>query len=120
MAAKTDLTFSEIQTELDAQGLTNAIFVDGTANKVFIDVGVLTGGNVTALTQEGVAEVLYKLRKAAGTAQETVNEAQAAGDQLAAFPPFSYGPPVDGNVSVTMVSTYLIPLNENTVSGPNQ
>lgn len=120
MAPKTNLTFQELQTALEADGLPSAIVVDATANKVFIDVSVLTGENITSLSQSGVVEALYKLRKGAGAAQETVNEGQIDGERLAAFPASSFGAPVDGFVSTTLVSTYLIPLNEQTVNGPTQ
>ena len=120
MAPKTNLTFQELLTALEADGLPSAIVVDAAAKKVFIDVSVLTGENITSLSQSGVVEALYKLRKGAGAAQQTVNENQADGEQLAAFPPSSFGPPVDGFVSTTLVSSFLIPLNEHTVNGPVQ
>jgi len=117
MTARIDLTFQELETELAAKGLTDAIKVIG--GKVYIDVSVINGSAVTDLSSEGVAETLYKLRIAAGNAQTTVNADLATGDKLSSYPPFSYGPPINGKVSVTHVSTFLIPLNENSILSPN-
>lgn len=117
MTARTDLTFQELETELAANGLPDALKV--IAGKLYVDISIINGVTVADLTEQGVAELLYKLRIAAGDAQETVNAPLATGERLAAYPPFSYGPPINGKVSVTHVSTYLIPLNENTITSPN-
>ncbi|ACC80345.1 hypothetical protein [Nostoc punctiforme] len=117
MTARTDLTFQELETALAANGLTNALTV--ISGKLYVDISVVNGVTVADLTVEGVAELLYKLRIAAGNAQSTVNAALSTGEQLASYPPFSYGPPISGKVSVTHVSTFLIPLNENTITSPN-
>ncbi|MEH1795874.1 MULTISPECIES: hypothetical protein [unclassified Nostoc] len=117
MTARTDLTFQELETALAANGLTNALTV--ISGKLYVDISVVNGVTVADLTVEGVAELLYKLRIAAGKAQTTVNTPLATGEQLASYPPFSYGPPINGQVSVTHVSTFLIPLNENLILSPN-
>lgn len=119
MAVKSDLTWQELQAELTALGYTNAIAVSG--GKVVIDVGVITGETVDGMTDSGVVEFLYKIRQAAGNAQETVNEAITnTAEQLTSFPAFSYGAPTaDGFVSVTQVSSFLIPLNTSSILGTN-
>lgn len=119
MAAKTDLTWQELDNALTAQGYADAVVVSG--GKVMLDVGVLTGVSTTALTQEGVCEFLYKLRFGAGNAQETANATiTLPEEQLTSFPPFSYGnPTVDGLIGVTQVSSFLIPLNLNSIFGTN-
>ena len=120
MAAITDLTWQELADEAP----TGAIIVSG--GKVMIDVGALTGDTLTALSDSGVVEALFKIRDAAGKAQVTVNAAAnsgagpAAGEALAAFPRYVYstvGP--TGNVSVTQSSSFVIPLTTSTVYGSN-
>lgn len=118
MAAKTDLSWQEVQDELTAMGYTDAVAVVG--GKIMIDVGVITGESVTAMTQEGVVEFLYKFRQGAGLAQTTANESQIEGEQLASFPPFSYGAPSEeGLIEVTQVSAFVIPLDTTSITGPN-
>ncbi|WP_414550503.1 hypothetical protein [Anabaena sp. CCY 0017] len=108
----------QLQTALTAMGLEDAIIVSG--GKVMIDAGVITGESLTALTQETVVEFLYKIRDAAGRAQVAVNEGQIAGEQLDSFPAFSYSAPTEeGVVGVTQVSSFNIPLNLDTITGPN-
>lgn len=119
MAAKTDLTWQELNNALVAMGYTNAVVVSG--GKVMVDVGIITGVATTALTQGGVCEFMYKMRQGAGNAQETVNATIVnTAEQLTSFPPFSYSnPTVDGLVGVTQISAYLIPLNLDSVFGTN-
>ena len=117
MAARTDLTFQELETALAANGLVNALTV--IAGKAYVDISVVNGVAVADLSGQGVAELLYKLRVAAGNAQDTVNAPLATGERIASYSPFSYGPPINGQVSVTHVSTYLIPLDPNSVLSPN-
>ncbi|OLP18083.1 hypothetical protein BST81_13745 [Leptolyngbya sp. 'hensonii'] len=113
MAAKTDLTWQELQDELPA----NSITVSG--GKVVIDVGVLTGDTVDALTDTGVLEFLYKIREAAGLAQETVNETQVDGEKLDSFPGFTFSPVIDGYVEVSQTSSFKLPVNTAVIVGPN-
>lgn len=118
MAAKTDLTWQELQTALTELGYGNAIAV--VEGKVMIDVGALSGDVVDGMADTGVSEFLYKFRQGAGTAQENVNEGLETADQLTSFPPFSYGnPTTDGFIPVTQVSSFRIPLNLNNVFGTN-
>lgn len=116
--ARTDLTWQEVQAELTLMGLPDAIIISG--GKVMIDVGVITGESITALSQSTFVEFLYKIREAAGKAQISVNNSLPVEEQLQAFPLFSYGPPSEeGFVGVTQVSSFLIPLNTDTILGPN-
>jgi hypothetical protein len=114
MPAKTDLSFAELAAELPAGAVTYAA---GTSD-ILISVKAVTGDTYAALTDEGVAEALFKIRAAATDAQETVNAAQADGEKLAAFPDFSYGTPVDGKITVSQVSTFVLPLATSTIKGP--
>ncbi len=113
MAAKTDLTFEELNTALGA----TVFSLSG--SDIVMSVSALTGDTYAALTDEGVIEALYKLRSACGTAQDTANEALAAGEQLDSFPGFSFSPPADGYVTVTQTQTVRIPLDTATVIGTN-
>ncbi|GAX37888.1 hypothetical protein [Nodularia sp. NIES-3585] len=118
MAAKKDLTWQEVQAQLTLMGSPNAIVVSG--GKVMIDAGIVTGEDLTALTDETVVEFLYKIREAAGKAQGVANEALPVEDQLQAFPLFSYSAPTEeGFVGVTQVSSFLVPLNLDNIFGPN-
>lgn len=118
MAARTDLTWQELQTELTALGYADVVTISG--GKVVLDVSVVVGETVDGLSDMGVVEFLYKIRQAAGNAQATVNEDLAADEQLTSFPAFSYSAPTtDGFVGVTHVSSYLIPLNLNNIFGTN-
>lgn len=90
MAALTDLTWQQLE---DACGITGAITVTGTGDtaKVMIDVSLITGSHIGALSAGGVIDFLIKLREFAATAQTTANTNQSAGEKLAAFPTLVYG-----------------------------
>lgn len=126
MAAITDLTW----TQLAASAPANSVQLsDGTtplAAGVYLNISNLTGDAVTALSNAGVLEAMYKLRVAAGAAQTAVNAAANGGagpldgEALAAFPPFTFsGVSADGEVTVTQVSSYVLPVSFNTVLGQN-
>ncbi len=113
MAAKTDLTFEELNTALGATVFTSS------GSDITLSVSALTGDTYTALTDEGIIEMLYKLRAACSTAQDTANEALVDGEKLDSFPGFSFSPPADGYVTVTQSQTVRIPLDTATVIGTN-
>ncbi len=113
MAVKTDLTFEELNTELGA-----AVF-SLSGSDIVMSVSALTGDTFAALTDNGILEMLYKLRSACGNAQVTVNNGLAAGEALDSFPGFSFSPPADGYVIVTQAHTVRIPLDSTTVVGTN-
>ncbi len=113
MAVKTDLTFEELNAALGV----DAFSLSG--NDIVVSVSAITGDNYAAISDEGTIEFLYKLRSACTTAQETANEALAAGEQLDSFPGFSYSPPAEGYVTVTQSHTVQIPLDTATVKGTN-
>ena len=100
MAAITDLTWQQLE---DAAGITGAIAVTGTgdAAKVMIDVSLITGTHIGALSAGGVVDFLIKLREFAAAAQVTANTGQSVGEKLAAFPTLTYGSlGSDGKVQV--------------------
>ncbi|MEH1905831.1 MAG: hypothetical protein V7L04_31750 [Nostoc sp.] len=100
MTAITDLTWQQLE---DASGITGAIVVTGAGDtaKVMIDVSLVTGTHIGALSAGGVIDFLIKLREFAAAAQITVNVNQVAGEKLAAFPALTYGTLAsDGKVQV--------------------
>jgi hypothetical protein len=114
MVAKTDLTFDELNTALGGSAIS---FAGGV---ITISVNAVTGDTYAALSDTGVLELLFKIRKACGVAQDAANETQVDGEKLAAFPRFSYSPPTpDGFVSVIQSHSVLLPLADATVVGPN-
>ena len=118
MAIKTDLTWAELNTALIANGYSNAVVVSN--GKVIIDIGVLVGESIDALTDGGVCETLYKLRDAAGVAHTTANTSLPTGEKLLSFPGYSYSSPdAAGEEGVTQVSNFTIPLNFNQILGSN-
>lgn len=89
-----DLSFSE----LSVAGNSCCSVVGG---KVFIDVSLLIGEPVAALSSLGVFETLAKLLLSAYEAQEEKNELLASGSKLGAIsPPASNVPTLDGGVIV--------------------
>ncbi len=100
MAAITDLTWQQLE---DASGITGAIAVTGAGDtaKVMIDVSLITGSHIGALSSNGVVDFLIKLREFAAASQTTANVGQVAGEKLAAFPALTYGNlGADGKVQV--------------------
>lgn len=87
MAAITDLTCQQWQAQLPAGSLT---VVSG---KVMMDLGVVSGLTIDALTDPGVIKVLTVLLNAGLAAQTSVNTGQVAGERLAAF-----GVPTSGSI----------------------
>lgn len=110
---KTDLTFDELNTALGGTAVTLS------GSDIVISVSAITGDTYTALTDEGVLELLYKIRSACTIAQDTANETLVAGERLSSFPGFSFSPPADGFVTVTQSHTVRIPLDSATVVGTN-
>ena len=114
MAAKTDLNFDELNAALGVE----AFYSSG--EDVVLSVSALTGNTFTALTDEGVIKLIYKLRSACSKAQDTANEGLEPGQELLTFSGFSFSAPdVNGYVTVTQSHTVRIPLDTNNVQGRN-
>ncbi len=113
MAAKTDLTWDELNIALGGAAVTLA------GGVLTISVNAVTGDTYAALTEEGVLEFMYKLRSACGNAQTTANESLETGEQLASFPPYAFGPLVDEEVSVTQLQTIALRLDTSKAFGIN-
>lgn len=88
MAAVTDLTWQQVLDKLPA----NSIVIAG--GKVMLDVSVITGSTIDALTDVGVIKAITALLNAGLLAQNTANTGQAAGEKLAAF-----GTPTNGAIA---------------------
>lgn len=111
MAVITDLTWEQLNTELGGAG---KITVSG--GNVIISPSAVTGDTIDALTKGGVIEFLSKLLEAAARAQTTVNQGQAVGERLAAFPAPQYGGVANGYVTVTQSMTARVSVNPATQS----
>lgn len=117
MVTRNDLSWTELSAQLPAGSITFA------GDDITISVKAVTGDVFTGLTDEGVTELMYKLRLAAGNAQATVNAAldPAADDLLAAFPVFEFGAPTaQGRVPVSQITRVVLELNAATVKGVSQ
>lgn len=121
MAAITDLTFEQLNNAAIAdENMGEAIFsISG--DTITLDIKKLTGDSFTAITDEGICEVMFKLRKLCSDAQEVVNTTVTNPDEeLTSFPPFTYGlPSAQGLVTVNQIQTVQLPLLANTVKGTN-
>lgn len=98
-----DLTWAQVA----AKAPTDAIVVS--AGKVMIDVSLLTGDTVDALSDEGVTEFMIKLHDACNQAQTTANAVPGA-TQINAFPTPSYGTPLresNGTVASSVNSSII-------------
>ena len=120
MAAITDLTFEQLNDAAIADPNIGQAIFSFSGDTITLDIKKLTGDSFTAITDEGVCEALFKLRKLAGEAQETVNATAQPGEELISFPPFTYGiPSANGLVTVNQIQTVRLPLLANTVIGAN-
>jgi hypothetical protein len=119
MAAITDLTFAQLNTEL---GVT-AFSLDAPNNDILLSLKALTGDNFTALTNNGVTEVMHKLITGCQEAQATVNSADGidADEQLRSFPPSTTGAFNPTNLQIPVRHTVEVSLNvdPNNVRGVN-
>ncbi|MCU0534227.1 MAG: hypothetical protein MUD14_10070 [Hydrococcus sp. Prado102] len=113
MAIIDDLTFQQLAEALPAGSMT---FANGT---ITLDIEKVTGEDYASLNVGGVVKFLYRLRAAAGSAQNTVNGALTGADvPLDAFPEFSFGQTDTlGNVPVSQVTQVYLSINPNKVRG---
>ena len=116
MAAKTDLTFAELLAELPADSIAYG------SGDIVISLAAVTGDTFTSINNDGVCEALYKLRKAAGDAQVTANDAiEDVDEQLTSFPTQTTGA-FDAEtltVPITQVQQVLLNVDPNAVTGTN-
>ncbi|MCL6755399.1 hypothetical protein KBT16_32230 [Nostoc sp. CCCryo 231-06] len=115
MAQITDLTFQQLET---ASGSTNLLIVDGT-NGLMLRLSALTTAAVTAKSNSGVVQALYKLRELAALAQIAANTNAVIGERLAAFPQASTGTAVNGYVISSGQIITKTPLSVNGILGAN-
>lgn len=122
MAIVSDLTFQSINEAAIADPNIGVAVLSITGDVISLNVKALTGDAYTALTDIGVLEMMFKLRKLCTDAQVATNEAIATtpAEELNSFPPFSYGiPSASGLVDVSQTQTMRIPIVSNTVVGVN-
>jgi hypothetical protein len=122
MAQVTDLTFEAINEAAIADPSIGVEILTLTGDVINLNVKALTGDSYTALDNNGVLEMMFKIRKLCTEAQSTVNENDAtnASEELNSFPNFSYGiPSSDGYVEVTQTQAMKLPINANTIVGVN-
>jgi hypothetical protein len=115
MTAITDLTFQQLET---ASGLSNLLIVGGT-DGMMLRLSALTAAAVTAKSNYGVVQALYKLRELAALAQITANQNAVIGERLAAFPQASTGTAVNGYVVSSGQIITKTPLSVNGILGAN-
>jgi hypothetical protein len=107
-----DLTWQQLDTALGGGVITLA------GNDIVISASGITGDTYAAATDSGVAEFMFKLRSACTDAQATLNESLPEGEEaLNAFPGFSYGPLINGEVTVTQQQSVKMRLDTSTVFG---
>lgn len=121
MAAITDLTFSQLS---DALGIPGAVSVgeDTQGNiTVQLSISAINGETVNNLSGTGVVKLLTRLREACHKAQETINQGQAEGEKLDAFPAaVSSGTVVDGYVMQSgTVKSKIAVATATQIVGPN-
>lgn len=116
MAVLKNLTFQELDTALGGDVLEYA------AGDITVSLSALTGDTYTALTNEGVVEVMSKLLTACYTAQETANEALAPEDSglTSFFTPTNAGyNPDQGGIVFSQQMRYVAPVNFDQTVGTN-
>lgn len=122
MAIISDLTFEQVNEAAIADSTIGQAIFSLSGDAIMLDVKKLCGDAYTALSNEGVLELAYKLRRILGIAQTAVNEdlATSPDEELTSFPAFSFGfPSEEGLVPVTQTTTFNIPLGINTIKGTN-
>lgn len=95
MAALTDLTWQQLQDKLPTGTIT---VVSG---KVVIDVSLVNGATVDALTDSGVVKFFSMLFTAANKAQIDANVTHADGEKLTTFSPATIGTNAGGYITLS-------------------
>lgn len=95
MAAVTDLTWQQLADKLPAGAITIA------SGAVSINVGLINGSTIDALTDDGVVKFFSLLFTAANKAQTDANVDQVDGEKLAAFSPATIGANANGYITLT-------------------
>lgn len=121
MAAITDLTFNQLS---EALGIPNALFVgeDALGNiTVQLSISAINDEAVNSTANTGVVKLLTRLREACHKAQETINQTQAEGEKLDAFPAaVSSGAVVDGYVQQSgAIKSKIAVATATQIVGPN-
>lgn len=114
------LTWQQLQNRINVPDAIS--IVDG---QVMLNVSLITGDNLAALTDEGVIEFTFKFLGYCYQTQEALNNTTPVGQRLASFSSTSYGTPTEagdgqfqtvGNRSISAI----IPLDTDSIIGTNR
>lgn len=115
-----DLTFSQLASALPS----GSVLEDQNYGVVLIP-SAISGDTIDELSDSGVVETLFKLIRAAGSAQTAANQNAPAGQRLNAFPPLVPSTPTiaaDGQIRTRMTASIVaeMPVDPNAAVGPQQ
>jgi hypothetical protein len=96
MAVLTDLTWQQLATKLP-----NGAITVGAGGAVVINVALVNGDTVDALTDMGVTKFFSLLLSSANKAQTDANVTQEDGEKLSAFNPATIGTNANGFITLT-------------------
>ena len=115
-----DLTWEQLNTASNNDPDIGADICSFADSKVTIDLAVLTGKTFTGLTNAGVLQAMFRMRKLAGDAQALANDGVPDDEQLNSFPPFSYAPPTpEGIININQVQDMVIKISTANITGIN-
>ena len=115
-----DITFEQLNTASNNDSDIGADICSITGDLITIDVKALTGKTFTGLTDAGVLQMMFRLRKLAGDAQALANDGVPDDEQLNSFPPFSYAPPTpEGIININQVQDMVIKISTANITGIN-
>lgn len=121
MTTISNLTFEQVNAEAVADTNIGANIFSFSAGNITLDLGTLTGDTFTALTDEGILEVILKLYRLVYRAQETINATLTDTD----VPLLSFNPtdttliPDSELVEISASFSVAVPLFYNSVVGVN-
>lgn len=117
----TDITFQKVNATAIADTTIGLPIFSFENNTISLNVETLTGKSFNALTDNGFIALMYKLNRIAAQSQVNVNLTEPiASDKLSSFPNTTLGlPSADGNIEVSYVNRYKVPLNIDNPMGLN-
>lgn len=115
-----DLTYAQLSAALPTGSV-----IDDPTHGVILKCSAITGDNIDELSDTGVVETLFKLVRAAHSAQASVNQNEPAGQRLNAFPaPVPSTPTIASNGEIHARMTVSVvaemPVNPDAAIGPQQ
>lgn len=115
-----DLTFAQL-----SAALPDGSVINDTTHGVVLKCSAISGDTINDLSNTGVVETLFKLIRAAGSAQTAANQNAPAGQRLNAFPaPVPSTPTIASNGEIRARMTVSVvaemPVDPNAAIGPQQ